>query len=203
MGETTRIAKPEDGSGDDNPLIPDKIEKDLKKSKFGRWILWACSLVLVPVLGWAGNEVLAISASFEALKETVKDLQRDKTSNDALWKSLGDLRNQLIEVRIQHETLARLCEKEFEKSVFDRYIEFKMVQEMHATGRKPKSDLPDLQLPPPTPLPTPLPIPKSNQKSNPFLDRPDLKPLDPDQYRLEQEQKFPRPDLRQQQQQQK
>jgi hypothetical protein len=197
-GDETKIVGSGDDSGENNPLIPDKIEKDLKKSKFGRWILWACSLVLVPLIGWAGNETLAVYNSFDELRQAVRDLQHDKTSNDALWKSLGDQRNQLIEVRIRQEAASRLFEREFSKSVLDRYIEFKLAQEMAAS----KAAEPTLLIPftVPVPLPVPLPVPRPvplPPNVEPKGDKPDLKLIDPDQYRKEQEQKFPRPNAQQ------
>lgn len=197
-GDETKIVGSGDDSGENNPLIPDKIEKDLKKSKFGRWILWACSLVLIPVIGWSGDRIIGVYNSFEELRQEVRDLQHDKTSNDALWKSLGDQRNQLIEVRIRQEAASRLFEREFSKSVLDRYIEFKLAQEMAAA----KAAEPPLLIPftVPVPLPVPLPVPRPvplPPKIEPKGDKPDLKLIDPDQYRKEQEQKFPRPNVQQ------
>lgn len=192
--ETTKVLKPDDDSDENNPLIPDKIEKDLKKSKFGRWILWACSLVLVPIIGWGGDRIIGVYNSFEELRQEVRDLQHDKTSNDALWKSLGDQRNQLIEVRIRQEAASRLFEREFSKSVLDRYIEFKLAQEMAAAKAAEPTLLIPFTVPVPLPVPRPVPLPPNVE---PKGDKPDLKLIDPDQYRKEQEQKFPRPNAQQ------
>jgi hypothetical protein len=213
--ETTKILKPDDGdkdkSDDTNPLIPDKIEKDLKKSKFGRWILWACSLVLVPVLGWAGDRILGVYNSFEELRQQVHDLQKDASSTTAIWKSIGENRDALIQLKIQQETMSRLFEREFQKSVIDRYIEFKLAQEMYS--EKPESGPKSVPLPPPhipvpLPVPVPVPTPRPSPQPNPQpipkppdgsgpTERLPKKPFDFDLFRKEYEDKYPRPNTQQ------
>lgn len=167
------------------PEAVKKVEKALKKSPFGRWLMWISSLIFVPFAGWAGNKALDVYNSFEELRQQVRDLQHDKTSLDAVWKSIGENREHLIEVRIQNEAMARLFEREFQKSVFDRYLEFKMMQEMHPGH-------PDDPTKPPLPVPFP-PLPKVPDKA----ERPGLKPFDSDVYRKEQEEKYPRPNVQQ------
>lgn len=176
--------------GDETKIEPEavkKVEKALKKSPFGRWVMWLSSLIFVPFAGWMGNKALDVYNSFEELRQHVRDLEHDKTSNDAIWKSIGENRAQLMEVRVQNETIARLFEREFQKSVFDRYLEFKMMQEMH-------SGHPDDPTKPPLPVPLPVPLPP---KVPDKAERPSLKPFDPDLYRKEQEEKYPRPNVQQ------
>lgn len=186
--DTTKILKPgedKDKSDDTNPLIPDKIEADLKKSKFGRWLLWALSLVIVPVGGWAGNKALDVYNSFEDLREQVKELQHDASSTTAIWKGIGENRDSLNQLKIQNETMSRLFDREFQKSVFDRYLEFKLMQEMHPI--KP-DDGPKPVIPPP-PLPVPLP---PDQRPPDKAERPKPKPFDAELFRKEYEDKYPR-----------
>jgi hypothetical protein len=184
--ETKKLGA-EEPSGDNHPLIPDKIEKDLKKSKFGRWILWVLSLVLVPFLGWFGNWCLGVYQSFETLQQQVHDLQADKANNSAIWSAINENRTRWVELYVQSEAQRMLFEREFKKSVMDRYVEFQLLKEMDREKQLNPKFVP------------PVPAPPPNYSIEPEPKIPAIKPFDPDEYRRLKEQEFPNKPYQQQQ----
>lgn len=149
------------------PEVVEKVEKALEKSKFGRWILWGTSLLFVPLMGWLGNKALDIVNQFEALKTEVAALKADKANNSAIWASLADSKNHYMELKIQQEVMGRLFDREFSKSVMDKYVELQLLNVMKNSPEK-------LEAPPKPPVP-----------------KFEFKPIDPDQYRKEKESLYP------------
>jgi hypothetical protein len=160
---------------------PEVIEKALKKSAFGRWLLGVSSFIALPLLTWMGNEALDSYRNFthtvEALNDRLLLLEGNKSSSDALWSAISENREHLTEMRVTHE-----AEKLHLKWLSENWLLIQTVKNSRTTDKPDEKD-PTIILPPP-PAPAPLPpAPKVNAKD----------------FREEYEKKHPLPAIQQQQ----
>lgn len=157
-----------------------EVIKDPTQKKFWRTrniVLLTMTATLPALCGWAGNTAIEkytavrewkhrldarLDAADAAVQARLKDLEDDKANNKAIWDAIAEIKNKQIEMEVEHRVAMRLFEREFGRAR----------DKGPSTTAPPKG--PDFNVPPPDPLPAP-PVPK----------------IDPDQYRLQKEQKFP------------
>jgi len=98
----------------------DKVEKALQKSKVWRWLKTILTLLMLPLLGWLGREALKTYSetisTLDALKEKVRDLEREQANNKAIWDAIAENKNEAARHREDIRVMQRLFDREFGRS---------------------------------------------------------------------------------------
>lgn len=149
------------------------IPKAIKKSPIGRWLWTVSTMLMLPLLAWLGNEALDEYRGFSKTIETLNDrlliLESNKTNNEAVWNAIAETNHKITDMRVNHEAGRKHLDW-----LSDNWVLLQLVKGA-GTG---ESTVPNPVLPvPKKPPPIYTPVPK----------------LDPKDFRLEYEHKFPNP----------
>jgi len=98
----------------------DQIEKALQKSKVWKWFRTVLTILMLPLLGWLGREVLKTYSetvsTLDSLKEKVRDLEKEQANNKAIWDAIAENKNETARLREDIRVMQRLFDREFGRS---------------------------------------------------------------------------------------